>query len=113
MIFLGILLLCGGGGLAIYGNSLNNSFEARWDSFWTNGNTDPGTTYIIIGIVLGVIGIILLIYGLSKNSNESTNIPSQTITTQSSTPNTPRPYIKVDGCYLCRSCGNKQTLTNG
>lgn len=118
MIIIGILLLCGGGGLAIYGNSLNNSFEARWESLWTNGSTDPGSTYIILGIVLAVLGLVLLLYGLFKSTNE--NNASDTQSNQSATLHPTQKnnissdeiFVKVDGYYQCRTCGNRQILTN-
>lgn len=115
MIIVGILLLIGGAGLAIYGNNLNNSFEAQWDALWNNGTTDPGSSYIIIGIIIAVIGLILLLYALLKSDNEE-NTKGTTIIVQPNTNLSTKQddtYVKVDGYYQCRICGNKQILTNG
>jgi len=119
MIIIGILLLCGGGAAAIYGNNLNNSFDARWNALMNRGTTDPGSSYIIIGIILAVLGLVLLLYGLIKSSNKDNNSGSQsnqeevTHITRKNTVSSDDIYVKVDGYYQCRVCGNKQILTNG
>ncbi|WP_167957880.1 DUF3185 family protein [Anaerosporobacter faecicola] len=61
MTLLGILFLLVGAGLAIYGYSLNNSVEAQLESFFSNGSTNPGTIFIIIGIVVAVLGIVFIL----------------------------------------------------
>lgn len=66
-LLLGLLFSCGGIGSIIYGNNMNNSVEAQWDSFWNNGSTDPGTTWIIIGAAAVVVGIIMLMSAFLSN----------------------------------------------
>lgn len=66
MTILGILLLVAGVISAIYGNSMNNSVEAQLSSLFSSGTTDPGTTWIIIGVVAIVLGLILVVGGLRK-----------------------------------------------
>lgn len=61
MTLLGILLLLVGAGLAVYGYSLNNSVEAQLESLFTNGSTNPGTIFIIVGIIVAVLGIVFII----------------------------------------------------
>ena len=51
---------------AVYGISQNNNMEAQMRNLFEHGRVNPGTPYVVVGIVLVVIGIILLIVGLKK-----------------------------------------------
>lgn len=64
LIIFGIIFIIGGAISLIYGSSLNNSYEARWNSFWESGRSNPGETFVTIGIIALVIGFILLIAGI-------------------------------------------------
>lgn len=66
MAIIGIILLLGGIGGAIYGNSLNNDGMAQLESFLSSGKTNPGDIYLYIGIGAAVLGLILLIAGIAK-----------------------------------------------
>lgn len=71
MIIAGIILIVVGAATIIYGVSLNNSVEAQLEALLGSGTTDPGTIWIIIGAVAAVIGVILLITGMTKKSGGS------------------------------------------
>ena len=66
MVICGAILLAAGLGVIIYGFSLNNSAEAQLNALFSSGSTDPGTVWIIVGIVAFAGGIILLILGLTR-----------------------------------------------
>lgn len=66
MLIAAIIMLIAGVGCAIYGFIQNNSVEAQLESLLSNGSTDPGTTWIIIGAVVAVIGIVLLVLNSRK-----------------------------------------------
>lgn len=66
MTVIGIILIILGAGGCVYGITQNNSFEAQMDSLFSSGNIDPGTAFIVIGAILAVVGIILLVTGLSR-----------------------------------------------
>lgn len=55
--------------LTVYGIQLNSSPVSQIQSLFENGETNPGNTYIILGIVLIIIGVIL--YFISKNQEDS------------------------------------------
>ena len=74
MIIAGAILLTLGIGATIYGFYLNNSVEAQLNALFSNGNVDPGTVWIVAGIISLVIGIVLLIIGLTKKAAASPSI---------------------------------------
>lgn len=67
MIILGIIALIAGIASAIYGNAQNNDLEAQLKSALEDGTTNPGDTFLYIGIAVAVVGAILLIVGISKH----------------------------------------------
>lgn len=69
MLIIGIILAAAGAGSLIYGITQNNSASAQLSSLLGSGSTNPGTVYIVIGVIAVVIGIILLTMGL-KNRNQ-------------------------------------------
>lgn len=66
MFIFGILALIAGIAAAGYGIMQNNSIEAQFESIIRNGSTDPGNTFIIIGVIAAIVGIILIIVAQSK-----------------------------------------------
>lgn len=64
-LFGGILIVVGVA-LLQYGNKLNNSLEAQFDSLLSSGSTNPGTPWLTLGAVGAVLGLILLVAGLRK-----------------------------------------------
>ena len=70
MKFLGIILSILGCLSSIYGINLNNSFEAQLTSLFSNGSKNPGTTWIVIGVIIAIIGIVLIL----KKTKNSTDI---------------------------------------
>lgn len=66
MFILGIILAIAGAGSLIYGILQNNSVEAQLSSLFSSGSVDPGTLWIIVGVIAAVIGIVLLVAGKKK-----------------------------------------------
>ena len=56
--------------LAVMGNAQNNDMEAQLESIFSNGTSNPGDTFLYIGIAVAVVGLILLIVGLTKNKKK-------------------------------------------
>jgi len=56
MVIFGLIFIAGGVGLYIYGNDLNNNITAQLSSLINTGATNPGSVYITIGVVAGIIG---------------------------------------------------------
>lgn len=67
MFILGIILIIAGIGCAGYGYMQNNSLEAQFTSIMSSGTANPGTMFIVIGVILLVVGIILCVVGRKKN----------------------------------------------
>ena len=66
LVVIGIILIVLGAGGSIYGIIQNNSIDAQMKSLFENGSIDPGTVFIVGGAVIAVIGIVVLIKGLSR-----------------------------------------------
>ena len=66
MVGFGIISLILGVISIVYGNSQNNDVEAQLESMFSNGTTNPGDTFLYVGIALAVLGLILLFVGMSK-----------------------------------------------
>lgn len=64
LIIFGIIFIIGGTISLIFGSSLNNSYEARWNSFWESGRSNPGEAFVTLGTIAIVLGFILLIAGI-------------------------------------------------
>lgn len=64
LIIFGIIFIIGGAISLICGTSLNNSYEARWNSFWESGRSNPGEIFVTLGTIALVLGFILLIAGI-------------------------------------------------
>lgn len=67
MFILGIILIIAGIGCAGYGYMQNNSLEVQVNSFLSSGSVNPGTLFIVIGVILLVVGIIICVVGRKKN----------------------------------------------
>lgn len=95
MIAIGILCMIFGGVLCVVGNSVNNDVEARMESFFSDGVTNPGSTYVTIGILLLVVGGILLLVGAimrANRNNSSTTDRSSGNNCQQNVQNNMSPY---------------------
>ena len=66
MIAGGAILIVLGIGALSYGLHLNNSVEAQLSAFFSSGTVDPGTPWVIGGVIGLIVGAILLIVGLAK-----------------------------------------------
>lgn len=110
MIIAGAILIALGIGATIYGFYLNNSMEAQLNALFSSGNVDPGTGWIVVGIIALVIGIVLLVVGMTKKS------PSKPLgEVAHSTPvkhekTCPHCGSKLDGSpAVCPFCGKSTT----
>ena len=63
---LGVLAIIVGAILTIVGFVMNNSIEAQLTSLFSTGSTDPGTIFIVIGIIVLVVGILLVVMKKKK-----------------------------------------------
>ena len=70
MVIIGIILMVAGAISAIYGIAQNNSLEAQLGSFLSSGSVNPGTPWIVIGVIALLVGLVLLIMGLRKKKND-------------------------------------------
>ncbi len=66
MFILGIILIVVGLGCAGYGFIQNNSMAAQLNSLLSSGSVNPGTMFIVIGVILLIVGIILCVAGRKK-----------------------------------------------
>lgn len=71
MVACGILLLLAGVISYAYGISLNNDIDTYLSSVFEKGETSPGSTFIVLGVVAMVIGLVLLILGIVKSVKEN------------------------------------------
>lgn len=81
LIIFGVIFIIAGGISLVCGSSLNNSYEARWNSFWESGRSNPGEVFVTLGIIALVLGFILLISGIVlyivKSNKKPPLTPSQ------------------------------------
>ena len=69
MVAVGIILAVAGACLWFGGTQVNSDIERQWSSYWDTGRKDAtGDMMIFLGVALVVVGVILFIYGLYKNS---------------------------------------------
>ncbi len=80
LIIFSIILIVGGGISLVCGSSLNNSYEARWNSFWESGRSNPGEVFVTLGIIALVLGFIMLILGIVLYNIKSNKKPPLTPT---------------------------------
>lgn len=66
MTVFGIIFLLAGIASAFYGNMLNNDIESKMESIFRDGNTEPGSIFLFVGIAVALIGLLMFIKGLSK-----------------------------------------------
>lgn len=66
MLILGIILIILGGVSYVHGDNLNNSFTAQFNSIFYNATANPGSTWITLGIIAAVVGLILVVYAIVK-----------------------------------------------
>lgn len=66
MLVLGILIFLLGGGLALHGLNVNQSLAAQLASAFEKGTLNPGTTWLIIGAVVAVLGIAVIVFAVIK-----------------------------------------------
>ena len=78
IIVFGLTLLIAGILSLIYGININNNLVHQLNSLFSSGSTNPGTTYIILGVTGIIIGIIMVIVGILKQKQSEYNNISKT-----------------------------------
>ena len=68
MFVFGIILAVLGAGSLIFGIVQNNSLEAQFSSFFSSGAVNPGTIWIVIGIIAALVGIVLIFTSRRRTS---------------------------------------------
>lgn len=63
MTVLGILIFLAGVGSLGYGIYSNNNMDIRVDKLFNEGVKDPGTLFIVLGVVGLILGLVLIIVG--------------------------------------------------
>lgn len=66
MFILGLVILILGGGAALYGNSLNQSFSVQFYSVFENGTLNPGNVWLTVGIIAAVLGLLAMVFAVIK-----------------------------------------------
>lgn len=66
----GIILIVLGCLLAILGFAANSSDELQIVSFLSGHGTNPGTPFIVIGVILIIVGVLLIILKSKKSRNK-------------------------------------------
>ena len=77
MLTFGGLLLVGGIISLIYGIIQNNSSTAQLKSFLSSGSVNPGTVFIVIGVIAIVLGLGLILSSQSQNQSSDSKDNSQ------------------------------------
>lgn len=105
MLGLGIISILLGLAGVIYGSYLNNDWEAQLESLFSNGSTNPGTLFIIVGGALIGVGVILIIADIAKKSRPTTNVHSapESITRSANSNQRAISHMKA----VCPSCGKR------
>ena len=68
-MIIGTILLLAGVASLVFGYMQNNSLDAQLNSLLSSGSTNPGTIFIIVGVVLAALGLILILRsGKNKKS---------------------------------------------
>lgn len=68
MIIIGVILILAGLSSTVYGYMQNNNIDTQMMSIFSSGNANPGTMWIILGVVVIVIGVLLVYGGLKKKN---------------------------------------------
>ncbi len=66
MKVLGIVCIVLGGIAAVFGYVQNNSLSSQLTSLFSSGSLNPGTPFIVIGLVAIVLGVVLCVLGSRK-----------------------------------------------
>lgn len=66
MIFFGILFIALGVWATVYGNELNSSIREQFLSLINYGSFNPGTVWMIGGVVAIIIGVLFLFGAMFK-----------------------------------------------
>ena len=103
MIIIGAILAGLGSIFFIIGIVRNNTYEIVWEYFWETGRTDPGTVWIILGIIMVLAGAGLLVFGILKKKGAAGAKPRVTPVTGPTCPRCGTPL--KPGSKFCGACG--------
>lgn len=74
LIVLGAILVLFGIISIIHGVNLNNSILTKVQNIFGSGSANPGTAYIILGILGVIAGSILIFYGYKRKQSGKPNL---------------------------------------
>lgn len=66
MTLLGVIIAVAGLISLIYGIDQNSSITAQISSFFSSGRSNPGTVWIVLGVIAMLIGAFLIYSGTRK-----------------------------------------------
>ena len=69
-IVAGILVLAGFGSI-VHGVNLNNNILSQVQSLFSSGSKNPGTTWIIVGVLGIIVGLIMAFCGYKKRNRKT------------------------------------------
>lgn len=101
---MGLIFIISGIISIVYGVNQNNSFAAQFESLFSSGSLDPGTPFIVIGVIGIVIGFIIIIVGYVKSQNQI-NYPNNYYSGTSITKRCRCGTVYSTG-YNCPNCGS-------
>jgi len=101
MTILGIIFVLSGIGSIIYGVDQNNRLSSQISSLLNRGTTNPGTTFIIIGVVAIIVGIILVFAGIEKDKEKNRIIRKSMDKNED---------IEIDDEWICSKCGKTNNI---
>ena len=107
MILFGVILIVSGIVSIIYGVNQNNSLAAQLSSVFSRGSTDPGTIYIVLGVI-GIIAGLIMVYIDYNNKNTSNHYNRRNTSNYNGSNKKCRNCSKIfSGSYTgCPHCGS-------
>lgn len=112
MLAAGIVFIILGIISAVVGNSMNNNMDMQFESFFENGQVDPGDIFLYLGLGLILLGIILVIAGIARNAQKSSMPPLAMYGASSGSQTFKCCRCGYTGFYskTCPVCKSKQTM---
>lgn len=70
MMIVSLIVVIVGLVLLFYGSYLNNDTESVLESLLTSGKTDPGESFLFMGILVLAVGVVLLFFAILKDKKQ-------------------------------------------
>jgi len=72
LMIIGAVIALAGFGSIFFGINQNNSLSSQIYSYFSSGSANPGTPYIIIGVIGVIVGLIMIYFGYQKYNQGKT-----------------------------------------